>query len=76
MPIWLFILIASVVYMIGGWITTGIFGSTEQGRKFSDDEMFGLFILWPLVALKGVMYAIGKSGRGASSAVFKLFRYW
>lgn len=77
MPFWLWILIGLVVYLIGGWITTGVFGGTKIAReRFTDDEMFGLFMVWPLVALKGVLYAIGKASTGVSSAVYKLFRYW
>jgi hypothetical protein len=75
-PFYVWILIAVAIYMIIGWITVGIYSNTEHGREFKDDELFGLGVVWPLVALKGLLYVLFKSGRGSWAAVIKLFSHW
>jgi hypothetical protein len=75
-PFWIWILIGVAIYMFLGWATVGIYSNTKQGREFNDDELFGLGIVWPLVALKGLLYVIFRSGRGSLAAVIKLFSNW
>jgi hypothetical protein len=75
-PFFVWILGAVIAYIIAGWITVGIYSETNQGMKFSDDELFGLGVVWPLVALKGLLYVLFRSTKGSASAVRKLFSTW